>query len=98
MANQHVLDSKLVHLLLAISWFLVNQDIRSKMVMVEIVNLMIVLFLNNLLESSDGSLVDDVKRSARNEVTSGVSRVFVKHLPPWQSILTDQSFPPRFGP
>jgi hypothetical protein len=68
------------------------------MVMVEIVSLMIVLFFNNLLESSDGSLVDDVKRSARNEVTSGVAGVFVKHLPPWQSIFTYESFPPRFCP
>ena len=98
MADEHVFDPKLLHLLLAIGWFLVDQDIGSKMVVVKIVNLMIILLLGDLLQCSDRGLVDDVKRSTGNEVTFGVSWVNVKHLPPRLGIFANQSFHPWFGP
>ena len=49
LADEHVLDPELLHLLFAIGWFLVNQDIGSKMVVVKIVYLMIILFLGDIL-------------------------------------------------
>lgn len=94
LANKHILDSELLHLLFAIGWFLVDQDIRSKMVVVKIVNLMIILFLGGTLQCSDRGLVDDVKRSAGNEVTFGVSWVNVKHLPPRLGIFANESLHP----
>ena len=82
MPDEHVLNPGFVHLLFAVSWLLIYKNIWPKNRVVEIVDLVIVLFLGNLPKSSDRCLVDDVQGSIRDEAALGVPSVVMENLGP----------------
>ena len=82
MPDQHVFYPSFVHLLFAVCWLLINQNVWPKNRVVEIVDLVIVLFLGNLPKSSDRCLIDDVQGRIRHETTLSVPRVVMENLGP----------------